>query len=417
MRQLAVVFKFELRELFKQKGIWLTPIVFALIFFAATFIPRFIPSMNPDASNEPETQESYFSEDDHFGIYIASPQVDAEELKTYPVYSEASYFDSEAELVAAYEADEVNHAMVIDEADGATSANVRLHDIGIDSDLPRQLSTILQEYNKDRYLTEQNLDPMDYRAQAERPILLNIETDGRNAATGYAFSYAGIFLLYFVILMSGSIVSTNVAREKSRRTMELLITQVSATNLILGKIAALTVMAIYELVLIITSLVAGYLINKSFYPEGIVRLIDEGISLNAILLFVAFGLLGCILYFFLYAAVGSLVDRVEDTSSATAPVMLTFVLAFMCTMMAMMSPDSLFMRILAFVPLSSPFALVTRHLMVTMPATEILISLAILIVSTIAVAFIAIRIYREGTLNYGQKLSPLQAFRRSRQES
>lgn len=417
MRQLAVVFKFELKELFKQKSIWLTPIVFALIFFAATFIPRFIPSLNPELASEPETQENFFSDDENFGIYVASPMVDTEDLKTYPVYSEATYFDSEDELMAAYEADEVNYAMVLDEADGATSATVRLHDIGLDSDLPRQLTAVLQEYNKDRYLTEQNLDPMDYRMQAERPIYLNMETDGRNAATGYAFSYAFIFLLYFVILMSGSIVSTNIAREKSSRTMELLITQVSPTSLILGKVGALTVMAIYEIVLIIGGIIAGYFINKSYFPAGIVSLIDQGISFSAILLFIVFGLLGCILYFFLYASVGSLVDRVEDTSSAIAPVMLIFVAAFMCTMMAMMSPDSLFMRVLTYVPFTSPFALVTRHLMVTMPVTEILISLAILVVFTMATAYIAISIYREGTLNYGQKLSPLQAFRRSRQES
>lgn len=418
MRQLAVVFKFELRELFKQKSIVLIPIAFALLFFAATFIPRLLPVFTPDpGSTETEDQELYFSEEEKFGVYVAPPNIDAERLKNYPIYSEATFYEDETKLLADYEAEAVNYALIIHEEDGATAGTLHLLDFSLNSDLTRQLTAILQEYHKDSYLTEQDLDPTEFRLLAERPVYLNIETSGRNAATGYAFSYAGIFLLYFVILMSGSIVATNIAREKSSRTMELLITQVSTTSLILGKISALTVMALYEIALIITGIAAGYLINRSYFPEGIVHLVEAGVSADAVILYMVFGLLGCILYFFLYAAVGSLVDRVEDTSSAMGPVMVIFVAAFMGTMFSMMNPESLIMRVLSLVPFSSPFALITRHMMVSMPVTEILLSLAILIVSTLGIAYIAIRIYREGTLNYGQKLSMLQAFRRSRQES
>ena len=417
MRQLPVVFKFELRELFKQKSILITPIIFALLFFAATFIPRLLPAFSGDAGVEEDHQELYFAEDDHLGIYVASPNIDVDILENYPIYNEATFYTDEAELVADYEADNLSYALILDEEQGATVGTLHLHDIGFESDLVRHLTAMLQEYHEDYYLMVQDIDPTDYRLQVERPVILNMESDGRNAMTGYAFAYFGIFLLYFIILMSGSIVSTNVAREKSSRTMELLITQVSATNLILGKIAALIVMAIYELVLIITAVVAGYLINRSYYPESIVQLIEAGISADAIVIYLIFGLLGCVLYFFLYAAVGSLVDRVEDTSSAMGPVMIIFVAAFMATMFSMSAPGSLLMRILSFVPFSSPFALIARHLMVSMPFSEILISLAILVVSTIAIAYVAIRVYREGTLNYGQKLSLFQAFRRSRQES
>jgi len=116
-----------------------------------------------------------------------------------------------------------------------------------------------------------------------------------------------------------------------------------------------------------------------------------------------FFVLGFLIYAFLYGALGSTATKLEDINTSTMPLILLFVAAFIVSMMGMSSGnvDSTLMKVCSFVPFTSPMAMFTRIAMSTVPMHEILLSIAILAVSSAGIGVLAAKIYRVGVLLYG----------------
>ena len=85
----------------------------------------------------------------------------------------------------------------------------------------------------------------------------------------------------------------------------------------------------------------------------------------------------------------------------------------MVTMFSMSSGnvDNLLMKVCSFVPFTSPMAMFTRIAMSVVPTGEIILSIAILILSVLAVGYISARIYRVGVLLYGTPPKPAAILR------
>ncbi|MBO5973725.1 MAG: ABC transporter permease, partial [Clostridia bacterium] len=64
------------------------------------------------------------------------------------------------------------------------------------------------------------------------------------------------------------------------------------------------------------------------------------------------------------------------------------------------------MVVCSYLPFTSPMAMFTRIAMSTVPAYEIAVSIALLIVSAAGVGYISAKIYRVGVLLYGAKPKP-----------
>ena len=80
-----------------------------------------------------------------------------------------------------------------------------------------------------------------------------------------------------------------------------------------------------------------------------------------------------------------------------------------------MNPSSELNKVAGIVPISSPFRMPLRIMMGTATTSEILISIAVLVVSTILVAMIAIKVYSSTILNTGAKLSLRDAIKMAKE--
>lgn len=208
-----------------------------------------------------------------------------------------------------------------------------------------------------------------------------------------------------IVLLFGNSVATLVAREKSDRTMEILITTTGANNLIIGKVFASTIVSFLQLFLILASGIIGFLINKTYYSSELISMIKDSVNAESLVVFMLFIVLGCLMYFFLYAAFGALVSKVEEVQNATAPIQVIFMASFVATVFGLQVPDSTIMKVASMVPFSSPMSFFVRYTMTDVPMYQTLIAVSLLIITTVVLAFISIRIYRMGTLNYGNKMS------------
>ena len=237
-------------------------------------------------------------------------------------------------------------------------------------------------------------------------------------------------VLYFFLLMYGQMVMTSIVEEKSNRVLELIVTSVKPMQIMMGKIigvglVAVTQLAVWALIIIgasttllpmlISPEVAGEvtamgngtldLSQASINVDGLQALSIAG---NTGYLMTIFGWLllflvgGFLLYAAIYAAIGSAVDNVQDGSQLQAFVLIPLILGFFMSTTVAANPDSGLAFWLSIVPFTAPMVMMTR-IPFDIPTGEIVLSVAILYASFVAMVWIAGKIYRVGIFMYGKK--------------
>lgn len=146
---------------------------------------------------------------------------------------------------------------------------------------------------------------------------------------------------------------------------------------------------------------------KSFLePELLNSVLDmSNITWTLGVITIIYFILGYFEYSLLYALTGSTVSKPEDIQSANTPVALLAVIGFYLSYFTMMNPTSNLNLFAALFPISAPFCMPFRIMMGLANSMEIIISIAILIVTLLIIAQIAIKIYSNAILNYGTKMS------------
>ena len=163
------------------------------------------------------------------------------------------------------------------------------------------------------------------------------------------------------------------------------------------------------MLLIILAMFIGYKLNKSFYPPELLTMITASLNPKSIIVFLVYYLLGLLLYLFIFASLGALVSKVEEVANAVGPISVIIIVSFILTSSSMSKPDSTILRVISLIPFSSPIAFFTRYNLISIPVMDFVISLGLLILSIIIFAYLSIRIYRLGTLNYGNRINLFKA--------
>ena len=227
---------------------------------------------------------------------------------------------------------------------------------------------------------------------------------GSDQTQTFWYTYVMIFALYMAILLYGQMVATNVATEKSSRAMEVLITSAKPTSMMFGKVLASCVAGLLQLVVIFGAALVFYNLNSSYWGDSpmVAMLFDIPVSL--LLYMVVFFVLGFLIYAFLFGAVGSTANKLEDINTSVMPISLLFVFAFIVVMSSMGSGnvDTTLMQVLSYVPFTSPMAMFTRIAMSTVPWYQVVLSVVILAASVVGVGILSAKIYRVGVLMYGK---------------
>lgn len=257
--------------------------------------------------------------------------------------------------------------------------------------------------------------PIEFR---ELPLKENgdVKTEESHMQS-YWMVYAMVFAIYMIIILFGSMIATEVATEKSSRVMELIISSVNPVTQMFGKIVGIGLSGMVNIIAIVVAGYVGYLISGQDFLHNMFRdVVDVSLVGYAILLII----LGYLLYGGVAAMLGALVSRAEEVNQALQPLIFLAMIAFFVAMAGLNVPEATFIQVLSYVPFFTPQLLFLRMGMTTVPAWEILIIFAILILSVILVNLLAARIYKGGVLMYGKfsfKDGIKQALRLGKKES
>ena len=216
------------------------------------------------------------------------------------------------------------------------------------------------------------------------------------------YSYVLSFVLYFGLLMGGQYLLTTVIREKSTKTMELLITSCKAGHMLNGKVLGVSAAILTQIVLMVSAAAVSMYVSARL-SAGIDDVFTVNLAADIMAFLVLFFLLGFVMYSYIYAALASTVSRMEDANSISYfPIMLIMV-GFMGSIFGMQNPGAAWVLLLSHIPIFAPFMMFMRICLGMAAPWEIAISLAAQLASIGLIAWLGGRIYRMGTLMYGNK--------------
>ena len=217
-------------------------------------------------------------------------------------------------------------------------------------------------------------------------------------------------VLFYAIYFYAYQVSTSITTEKTSKIIETLVTSTTPKVIVLGKTIGMCIVGLLQIIaMVIVALISKNLFLEEGMLDGIINF--ENLTPYLAIIAIIYFILGYAVYALLYALTGSTVSKPEDVQSANGPVAIVAVLGFYLAYFTMMNPTSELNKIAALLPISSPFCMPFRVMMGIASLQEVIISIAILIISILIVAKISIKIYSQAILNYGSKISFKDAFR------
>lgn len=306
---------------------------------------------------------------------------------------------------------------IVDKPSSATfytrSASSMQLENSIASQIKRTVESIrLRKYNIDNL--NEILAAVNADVQLQTFRIDEKETSETSSTLSYIVGIIMSFMLYMFILLYGQMVMTSIIEEKNNRVLEIVVSSVKPTYLMLGKILGIGLVAITQ-ILIWAAIVMSFAIwvmpmfASALATSGdtelltiISRLGDISyiITLFVYLLFFLIG--GYLFYSSIYAAIGSAVDNIQDASQLQTVAILPIILGMVLSPSVVQDPMSTFATWVSIIPFTSPMVMVSR-IPFGIPFWQIALSIVLLYATFLFMIWLAAKIYRVGIFMYGKK--------------
>jgi len=326
----------------------------------------------------------------------------------------------------------------------------------------KQTSIEISEYLKrsmeseieDLKLAQHEIEDID-KILAEVETSINVRNikwtkDGKtqesNTGVIMGIGYLGGMMIFFFIFFFGSQVMRGVIEEKVSRIIEVIVSSVKPFQLMMGKIIGVGLVGLTQFLIwmvlsavLVTGLKAAFfpeltqtpteqVVGSDLFdqgtsaqdmsigtPEGLanqdmdmakeifasLKSINAGIMIASFLFFFIFGYL---LYASMFAVIGSMVDNETDTQQLIFPVILPLILGIYVMISAINNPDNALAFWFSIIPFTSPVVMMVRIPFVV-PWWQLALSGSLLVLTFLAMTWVAAKVYRTGILMYGKKVS------------
>jgi len=227
-----------------------------------------------------------------------------------------------------------------------------------------------------------------------------VEEGGR---ADFVVAFIMLFFIYMTVLIYGLAVMRGVIEEKQSRIVEVLVSSVRPTQMMLGKVIGIGMVALTQVgVWALSALLLTTIGVSVFASRGLTM---PNLPISLLIYFVVYFVLGYFLFSTLYALVGSTVSSEEEAQQAQIPVTILLVVPMMIFNMIMANPTSNASIVLSMIPFFAPTLMMMRIAVVNPPLWQILLSMLIMVASILGCVWVAARIYRVGILMYGKRPS------------
>lgn len=421
MNNIFLVIRREFLERVRKKSFIITTILMPILMIALMAAPALMMVFTKG-----DTKTIYVIDDTHKIAHL---------LKNN---DETTYIAIDMPLDSAINSEELGTVLYLPENLLKGGETVRIYtdeaaSMRVDSKVSRQLNNIIETERLKDYDIE-NLDKILDAVHSDVRVQ-NIRTDredsaGSSSMLSYMLGILLTFLLYMCLLLYGQMVMTSIIEEKNNRVLEVVVSSVKPTHLMLGKISGIGLVALTQIVIwgvliaAMSAFVLPLLIPASVSAEmaslsagqldlasasvdvdmlkAMSLMSDTGYIIGLFGMLILFLIGGFMLYAAIYAAIGSAVDNIQDASQLQSFVIFPIVIGIVFAMTAANDPNSSLALIMSLIPFTAPMVMMAR-IPSAIPAWEIWVSLVILYISFFAMVWLAAKIYRVGIFMYGKK--------------
>ena len=211
---------------------------------------------------------------------------------------------------------------------------------------------------------------------------------------------AGI-LFIFVVMTSGGYLLQAVVEEKENRTMEIVISSVSPSQLMTGKIIGNIAVGLTQLGVWLIFGWIGLSITSQYLPI----LSDFSLQPGYVFMLLLILLPAFVMIASLLAAIGATMTELREAQQFQTLVTLPMMVPFYLATPIMMNPNSTLAIVLSFFPITAPLTILMRMGYTVIPAWQFALSISVLFVFATLAIWFAGRAFRMGMLQYGKKLS------------
>jgi ABC-2 type transport system permease protein len=214
-----------------------------------------------------------------------------------------------------------------------------------------------------------------------------------------------VLVLFGTILTFGQFVAIGTVEEKQNRVVEILLSRVKASQVLVGKVLGIGALGLVQLLVMAAAALVAF------------NIIDiEGISLGSIGAEIVAGvffwfLLGYTLYAFLYAALGATVSRQEDLQGVMVLPAVFILPAFFIAQLAVADPDLAIVRFGSFFPPWTPMIMPIRMALGSAQPWEVALSIAIVVAGIVLLVWVGSRVYTGALLRTGGTVKLRDAWR------
>ena len=249
-------------------------------------------------------------------------------------------------------------------------------------------------------------------------VVLNEENDvDENMNLIMSSVFPTIILPFFMLtIFLVQMVGGEICEEKTTRSMEIIISNVSPKMHLLSKVLASNIFVIIQGLLLIIYAVVGFLLSTNMLSSGLsmpsefTSIFDSLVAsgfLDKLIYVIPLTLVLIVLSFIAYAVVAgilaSMTVNMEDFSQLQTPIMLISLAGYYLAMMAGMFEGSTLIRILSYVPFLSSFVSPSLYIMGQISIVDIIISIVILIIFIYIILKYGLKVYKVGILNYSNE--------------
>ncbi len=227
-----------------------------------------------------------------------------------------------------------------------------------------------------------------------------------------------ILPFFFLIMLIIQMIGAEINEEKSTKSMEIIISNVSAKVHFFSKVVAANLFVLIQTLLIVLYGFIGILLRGNNGMNGLSKIenISDIISsasnlgildkvVNYLPIVIVLMLITLLGYSLLAGILASMTTNMEDFQQLQTPIIVISMVGFYLSLMSSLFEGSLFIRIFSYIPFIS--AILSPSLLITgvIGMKDIILSILLMIVVIYLLIKYGLKIYKEGILNYsGNKL-------------
>lgn len=287
----------------------------------------------------------------------------------------------------------------------------------IDNGIYQEITSAINTSKATLGMIKTNMNPeilanISAPAKIDRTILNDEASIDENMNIVMTSVFPTIILPFFMLVVFlVQMVGGEICEEKTTRSMEIIISNVSPKIHLFSKVLASNIFVITQGLLLIVFAGLGLLVNKLVtgtsalsFISSIIGNLDLSILTNKLLILVPTTLILMLLSFFAYSILSgilaSMTVNIEDFNQLQSPVMLISVVGYYLSITASMFSGSTLIHVLSYIPFLSAFLTPTLYIIGEISVFEIFISIIIMVLFIYILLKKGLKVYKNGILNY-----------------